>query len=203
MLALRLPFSFDPLIAEAKQRMRRRRAALFVLAVAGAAASTFALWPSGSSPAGRFAHGATSAHLLARLDVPVDGHERAWRSGIRAIEAGRISPAAIPSLTKLRRAIRNAGAVVVRMRAWPQATAVELVLATAVNPATYLRHRAGVLVDLLARGYPYVKIVDPHGAMIFEWYYLPNRGMAGVPPALRGCSPVKDWGPTPPPRPVK
>lgn len=200
---LRLPIALDPLIAEAKQRMRRRRAALVALVLAGAAALTFALWPSGGSPADRLDQGAASTHSLARLNVPVDSHERTWRSGIRAIEAGSASPSTVPPQATLRLAIRRTGAVVVRMRVWPQAPAVELVLATAVSPATYLRHRLGTLVHLLARGYPYVKVVDGRGSTVFEWYYLPHQGMAGVPPELRACSPVQDWGPAPPPCPAK
>jgi len=64
------------------------------------------------------------------------------------------------------------------------------VLATRMNPAEYLVHRARLLVNLLGHGYPYVKVVNARGARIFEWYRLPRQGGVGFPRRLTNCSPV-------------
>ena len=76
-------------------------------------------------------------------------------------------------------------------------------MATNVDPAVYLRHRAVKIVNLLATKSPdYVKVVDGQGSLIWEWGGVANEGFVGRPPALRGCGPVYDWGNTPPPCPV-
>ena len=64
----RLPFSLDPLIAEAKRRMRRRQGlvAVAVLLAAGAAAATFALHGSGGPGSGATRIGHSSAAALLR-----------------------------------------------------------------------------------------------------------------------------------------
>jgi hypothetical protein len=70
----RLPFSLDPLIAEARRRARRRRLLLVLGVAAGAAAATFAL-QSGAGPGGAPPGGsaATEGPVLADGVAPVGG----------------------------------------------------------------------------------------------------------------------------------
>ena len=200
---------FYPLIAEAKLRMRRRRVLMAVLVLlAGAGVLFLILRPSGApgttrvTPHGRNGNGNAVAHLK----VSVDAAERAWRTGINHLYTDATG-LTLPGAARLRRTVVTAahktGATIVRIRVWSTPGAVEVVLATRMNPAEYLAHRAHRLVTLLGRDYPYVKVVNGRGSRIFEWYDLPRGGMVGVPPRLRDCSPVQDWGPTPPPCPVK
>jgi hypothetical protein len=210
----RLPLSLDPLIAEARQRMRRRRAALAVLVLAIAVSLTFALWPSGGHPGVRSGQSVNAQHELARLTVPIDKYERQWRRWV-LLSSARTGPGGYlrhSSLIHIRRTIRAAvtgsGAMVIRLAIWDlHSPRVELVMATATPPAAYLKHDLGRLLGRIPGEYRYVKVVDRQGASIFENFYrvvgVHLEGMVGVPPALGGCSPVKNWGRTPPPCPVK
>jgi hypothetical protein len=203
-----LAYSLDPLIAEAKQRMRRRRLLLLALlaVLVGAVALGFALRPFGGSPSGQAAQSVRSSQALARLTVPIDATERQWRATVRS-EQG--SAAARSTVRRLRHRVLSVAtatdATLVRIRIWRRTSplAVELVVATNVDPAVYLRHRAELLVRVLAGRADYVKVVDGHGASFFDTGGVANEGFVGTPPALEGCSPVKNWGPTPPPCPVK
>jgi hypothetical protein len=73
----RLPFSLDPLIAEAKRRARRRRLLLALGVVAGAAVAAPLALQSGAGPggAGPIAGGAAARQgpVLASGDAPVTG----------------------------------------------------------------------------------------------------------------------------------
>jgi hypothetical protein len=190
-----LPLSLDPLMAEAKRRMRRRRVmlALLILLVGGAGL-TLALRPSGGGPSPtRPVQQAQSPQGLRHITVPVDSYERTWRARIESGTGPALSrSAAVLLRRKVVRAVRRSGATVLRIRVWRRAApmSVEVVLATAMSPATYLRDRLEGLVGLLAHGNPYVKVVGPRGSRLFEWYYSPGQGMVGVPHALQMCSPV-------------
>jgi hypothetical protein len=200
---------FDPLIAEAKLRMRRRRVVLALFALlTGAAVLTLILRPSAPPGTTRVSPHRSTGSALAHVKVPVDGAERTWRAGIRAMN--RNSQCAC-GLTvsgerrldrKVTRVAGRTGATIVRMKIWPRFGEVELVLATAANPAFYLKHQLPPLVSALDRGDPYVKVVNSRGSSIFEWYYLAGQGMVGVPRRLQSCSPVANWGDPPPPCPA-
>lgn len=208
------PGAVDPLIGEARERMRRRRAALVVLAVAFAAALTSALWPSGAPPAGPRTQNHGTEPRLAHVAVPLDGYERQWRRWVLLSDHGPAGGYARPTkLSRMQRHIRAAvaasGADVVRLKVWNVPwTPVELVVATNVRPAAYLRNDLGALLARIHGEYRYVKVVDGHGNRLFENYYRTRdghfEGMVGVPARLRACSPVSHWGPdNSPPCPVK
>jgi hypothetical protein len=174
--------------------MRRRRIVVaLIILLAGVTALGFALRPSGGPSSTRSGQHAQSPQALAHITVPVDRYERTWRAGIKStIDSGLSRAAALQLRQQVVRAVRGTGATILRIKVWRKASpsAVEVVLVTAISPATYLRHRLGRPVSLLAHGDPYVKVVDSRGSRIFEWYYLPGQGMVGVPRALQMCSPV-------------
>lgn len=206
----------DPLIAAAKFRMRRRRTVALVLALlVGVAALAFLLRPwgtPGTSPVkGHNAHADRSA--LAHLKVPVDSGERTWQKGTESAirnsqtASGLTRAGAIRLHKEVVSAAQKTGATIVRFRVWPRAGSVELVLATAMNPAEYLVHHLPSLVTRLAHGDPYVKVVNARGAMVFEWYYLQGSGMVGYAKGLDECGPIYHSEPVmtggPPSCPVK
>ena len=198
MLAPRLPFSFDPLIAEAKQRMRRRRFLLAVLAlIVAASILAFALWPSGGSPVGRPDPTRHSNQALGRLSVPPDNIERHWRTSVGSIKGRAIAPSTMRRLREhVLAVVSTTGATVVRMRIRRRTSppAVELVIATDVRPAVFLRHRAIRFVRALQRP-SYLRVVDTRGTSFFEWGGADGfGGFVGVPPRLQSCSPVSAWG---------
>ena len=199
---LRLPIALDPLIAEAKQRMRRRRLLWAALLVIGAAALSFSLWPSGGPARVRSAQSGHGDQRLASLAVPMGKYEREWREWIRKLSLE--SPASSSSVAHVQREVRRSvaasGARVVRLMVWPTTAppAVELVIATAVRPATYLRHDLRPLLSSIGNEYRYVEVVDRDGTSIFKSGYRIRdghpEGTVGVPPELQACSPASAWG---------
>ena len=188
--------ALDPLIAEAKRRMRRRRVVLVFVLIAGSAIAAYGLGPGGWLGSAQTGHSASSGHSLARLVVPIDSTERRWRSSVRGL--GGPVTASAEALQLRRRAlsiIGETGAIPIRIKIWRRTSpaAVELVAATRMNPAAYLRHRAVKFVDAF-RWPVYVKIVNGRGSYIFEWGGAANGGFVGAPPALENCSPVMNWG---------
>jgi hypothetical protein len=217
----RLPFALDPLIAEAKRRMRRRRVLVVALlllfgTITGAAviATGSAGGPRSAGPPGsqQVQHPAAS---LSQFQVPIDATERQWRTWVLSHGYGiTVGPRA--NLSRLRRDIRSAveasGAMLVRLKLWEANTRrppVEVVVATAANPAIYLRRHLMPLLDVIDHGYLFVKVVDRRGSMIFERSTLTTsngspEGTVGVPRDLQGCSPViASWIDNPPPCPVR
>jgi hypothetical protein len=197
-----IPVSLDPLIAEAKQRMRRRRTTLAaIVLLAGATAATLALRPWGSAPVGGHVSPRAGAKpALARLHVPMDSDERHWRSLVRGLAGPAASRSAV--LTRRSEVVRllNAtGAALVRLKIWPRTSppAVELVATTSLNPAVFLRHHAMDILTALAARPDFVKVVDARGSEVFEWGGASNEGFVGVPPALYYCQPVGTGMPPP------
>jgi hypothetical protein len=107
------------------------------------------------------------------------------------------------------------GLRVVRLKVWRTTAtpSVELVVATASAPGTYLKHGLYPLVSRFGLGsFQYVKVVDRHGKSIYERGSRPvkvgggvgGQGMVRVQPALRGCGWfVREFGPKPPPCPAR
>ncbi len=188
--------ALDPLIAEAKFRMRRRRVLLAVVALfAAAAVAALTLRPSGAPGTTRVTgHHPGQDAQLAHLKVPVDATERQWRAGIRAIvpecACGLTAKGATELRDKVVAAAHKTDATVVRIRVWKPSGEVEAVLATRTNPAEYLVHRASLLVNLLSHGYPYVRIVNGSGSRFYEWYRLPGQGGVWMPRPLTLCGPI-------------
>lgn len=201
----RLPFSFDPLLAEAKRRRRRRRllgAALLVLVgaiVAGAVAASRS--PGGPQSAGptRGQHVQHPSTKLAQVSVPVDNTERLWRTWVLSHGYGiTLGPRA--DVTGLRRrveaAVAASGAGLVRLKVWAGNTRqppVELVVATE-HPAVYLRHRLEAVLAPFDHGYLYLQVANGHGAKILEWTLRTRVGSLYVKPALDQCSPITHGG---------
>lgn len=189
--------ALDPLIAEAKRRTQRRRLVLVAATIAGVAIAGYGLGPGGWIGGSRFSNSASSEQSLAHLVVPLDGTERQWRSRVRA----GLTPAdnyasSVPAFRRRAMEIaRDTGAVPIRVKIWPGATpaAVEIVAATAMDPAAYLRHRAAKWLSSFPRPI-FVKIVNPSGSRIFEWGGVGNEGFVGTAPGLDNCSPVRHWG---------
>ena len=188
--------------------MRKRRIAFaLLLLLAGAGALTFALRPSGGQSSTGTGQHAQSSPALSHIVVPVDSYERKWRAWIESNTGYGISrSSALVLRRKVVRITNQTGATLLRIRIWRKASpvAVEVALATAIDPAFYLRHRLGRLVTSLGGHATYVKVVDPRGSRIFEWYERPGEGMVGVSNALMMCSPVQAIGAVnPPPCPAK
>lgn len=209
--APRLPFALDPLIAEAKQRMRRRRGAWLVLVLAGAVALAFALWPSGGPPAVQSVRNAQTSPGLASLSVPMDKYELQWRRWIRKPGLGELAPSTsvAPLRHKVLSYVTASGASVVRLTVWRTSAppSVELVVATALPPAAYLRHRLNRLLREIPGEYHFVQVVNRRGKSIFENSFLTRdghfEGMVGVPRRLQMCSPVSASWMNPLPCPAK
>lgn len=207
----RLPFSLDPLIAEARRRARRRGLVvlLLVLLLGVATGVIFALPPSGG-PSGAGSGGEPGVRFSAnapRIEVPLDATEVRWRSAVRGGAVELPQPlAALGSTTQRphhhrlavrRRAVAAAvsasGARLVRLRVWRTSSPppVELVVKIDSSPAAYLRHDVLALLDTIAGNDAYLKVVDTRGARILEWATLPGNWTTIVPPALRACSPLQ------------
>jgi hypothetical protein len=187
---------FDPLIAEAKVRMRRRRILMAVLVLlAGASVLFFLLRPSGPPATWLRSHGENGNDAsLAHLKVPFDATEQKWRSGIQSAPWQCACGLTPKGRAQLRRKVVSAadksGASVVRVKVWSTPGTVEVVLATQVDPAEYLRHRLRPLVTLLGGSYPYVRVVDASGSRVFEWYRIPHEGGVWYPYPLTLCGPI-------------
>jgi hypothetical protein len=204
---------FDPLIAEAKLRMRRRRVVTSALVLlAGACAAFFILRPSGGpGTTGVTSRGANGNQgSLAHLKVPVDDTEQKWRSGMESADWGCACGLTAKGQEQLRgqvdSAARNSGATVVRIKIWPTPGSAEVVLATRTEPAEYVRHRLERLLlalDPSRHAYLYAKVVDSHGSTVFEWAVLPDRTITDIPRRLQMCDPAFAYArPAPPPCPV-
>lgn len=209
----RLPLSLDPLIAEAKRRAKQRRVlVLAVLVVIGITVGVvFALQsPGGPSVGGSSAsRGVQSSAGLANLAVPVDPTERHWRQWIGS-EA--LSPAVSRSLAiGAERAVRShvaaSGATVVRLRLWRTTAppSVELVVATAIPAAVYLKYRMLQLFAGINSHYMFLEVVDRHGSKIIQFVLRYGHGTVYIRPGLEGCSPglVLGLATNPPPCPAK
>jgi hypothetical protein len=206
---------FDPLIAEANLRMRRRRVVIAGLALLAGAAVMFLIFrPSGAPGTSHLTSGGRNSTPFRQIVVPVDSAERTWRAGTESMirnsqtASGLTRTAVIRLHREVVSAAQKTGATVVRIKVWPRFGAVELVIATAMNPAEYLVHHLPRLVSLLEHGDPYVKVVNSRGSRIFEWYYLSGSGMVGYAKGLDQCGPVYHGEPVilgggPPPCPVK
>jgi hypothetical protein len=206
------PVALDPLIAEAKQRMRRRRILLIGLigALILAAGAMVTLRPFGSTPAGRSVRSADGPRQLAHLKVPVNAYERQWRRWIRHYVSRSDEIRTVAEVQRaLRASVAASGAEILRLNVWPTTAppSVELVVTTSISPAVYLKHDLAPLLGAIHGEWRYVEVVDKHGTVIFQNGYRRRaghfEGMVGVPPRLGGCSPVANWGDTPPPCPVK
>lgn len=177
----------DPLIAEAKQRMRRRRTMVVAIGLlAGATVLTIALRPWGGSPADRGAH-VEPKDALSQLRVPLDAGERHWRS-LLPIDGGPAPRSAIVARRReVAQALAATGATLVRLKVWRRMTppAVELVVATSTDSAIFAGRRFMRLVAI--RRPDYVRVVDAHGSMTFVWGGAGNEGFVGSAPALAGC----------------
>ena len=213
--ARRLPFSVDPLMEEAKRRMRRRRsigaAALMLVGAVVAVAILASRSPGGPHSAGpprgrQVQHSSTS---LTQVEVPVDNAERLWRTWVLSHGFG-ITVGPRVNVTALRRrveaAVAASGADLVRLKVWEGNTKyppVELVVATD-HPAVYLRHRLSAVLAPFDHGYLYVQVANGRGAKILEWTLRTRTGSLYVKPALDQCSPIMHSGLiTTPPCPVK
>jgi hypothetical protein len=208
----RLPFSLDPLMAEARRRARQRRflvALLALVIVGGVLGAMLATRPSGPGPGGLGLgqHGQPGTDAT-RAGVPEDASERAW---VRWIKTQSIKGVGFYALRAPRAAVQTAveatGARLIRLHVWPTTPAsVEVVVRTTAPPAVYLRHRLARVLAVLGHGYVFVEAVNSRGSSIFEWFTRTKGGMhegsVGVPRRLQGCSPVTNWGDPPPPCPV-
>jgi hypothetical protein len=200
------PIPFDPLIAEAKHRMRRRQAvfvATFLLV--GAIALTLALRPWGNAPTGRVPLKAGANPALSTLHVPMDSTERHWRSLLPAL-TGAPAPrsAVLATRNDVIRVVNATGATLVRLKIWPRTSppAVELVVATNTDSAIFVRSRFRHFFDLNRPDY--VRVVDARGSETFEWGGAGNEGFVGSSPALAGCIATLHWDiARTPPCPVK
>jgi hypothetical protein len=109
-LPVHLPISFDPLLAEAKRRMRKRRLLLAVLIVASAVSATLALRAPGTTPAGR------NSAPVTRLALRVHGQ------GVLSVGKTRlrcISQAASEIVCKDTASVRRRSAATLRERPRP------------------------------------------------------------------------------------
>ncbi len=182
--------SLDPLIAEAKRRMRRRQlgvATLVLLAVA--VASTFALRPFGGGATHRATPVENANHDPAAPPVPFDSAERQWQASVRKLGGYPADDAALRA--RLTAMVHQSGASVARLIIWHGTSpkAIELVVATRVRPALYIRHRVWPLRLKLPRP-SYLRVVDPRTSRILEEGGVGNEGFFGVPPALYYCAGV-------------
>jgi hypothetical protein len=220
-----LPSGFDPLIAEAKRRMRLRRGVLALLVlIAAGAVLTLILRPTLEPGPIRVTFHTASRNPLARINVPVDATEREWRIAIKSASASNRKDSLVPTWaataltssdvarlhTRVAEAVAKTGAAVVRMSVWPRAGAVEMVLAMGAKPAEYLKHRLpGIFaVSPFWNGWSYFKIVDGTGSSVFEWSNRPGQTAYGSPyHRLWGCAATplgeEGGGSGPPPCPVK
>jgi hypothetical protein len=188
--------ALDPLIAEAHRRTRRRRLAAAFALVAGVAIVAYGLGPGGWLSSSLGGHSARSRQSLAHVVIPVDRTERLWRSLVRGLGGPATGTARARELRSRALAIiGKTGATPIRIKVWrnTRPAAVEVVAATRMNPAEYLRHRAVTFVDAFSPPV-FIKIVGPHGSKIFEWGGAGNTGFVGTPRGLDNCSPVLHWG---------
>jgi hypothetical protein len=90
----------------------------------------------------------------------------------------------------------------------PDGIAVEATLESD-DPASFLEHRMPTFLDALGDHSnldgTYISLVDGRGKTVWETSSNDriSEGSVGSRPDLTGCSPVANWGPTPPPCPVK
>lgn len=206
-------FSLAPLIGEAWRRARQRRLFLvaLLLVLLGVALGAFFGLRGPSAPGQSAGHGVQAGQSLAHMRVPMDAYERQWRRWIRSYASGSHAQSSrVPVLSReLRSHVAASGATVVRLKLWPTTAppSVELVVATATPPAVYLKHGLWRLLGTVHGEFRFVEVVDRRGSIVFQNMYRVQgnhtEGLVGVAPRLRGCSPVQDWGESPPPCPVK
>ena len=176
--------------------MRRRRLAGVFALIAGVAIAAYGLGPGRWLGTSQVGHSTPSSQSLAHIVVPVDSTERLWRSLVRGLAGPATGTAKALELRGQALAIiGKTGATPIRIKIWRNTSpaALEVVAATRMNPAEYLRHRAVKLVDAFSRPV-FVKIVGPSGSKIFEWGGAANTGFVGTPPGLDNCSPVLHLG---------
>ena len=207
----RLPFSLDPLMAEAKRRARQRRflvALLVLLIVGGVLGTVLANRPSGGPGPGGLGQRVQPGTDSTRIGVPESAAERAW---VRWIKTQSIDGVGFDALhapkVAVQAAVEATGARLIRLHVWPTSPAsVEVVVRTTAPPAVYLRHRLPRVLAVLGHGYVFVEAVNARGSSIFQWFTRTKggtqEGSVGVPYPLQGCSPVTNWGNPPPPCPV-
>jgi hypothetical protein len=205
--APRQSFALDPLIAEAKHRMRRRRLLLLAVLVVAAVGLAFVLKPWGGPGPARPAHGVPNvAQALAQLTVPANAQERHWLSWIEH-QTPHPPPSKSSVLLERRQVSAHAaasGATVVRLKIWRTTAppAPEVVVATAMRPAVYLRHHLNVLFSGFHGRYYFVEVVDRRGRKITEAAYTTREGTYYIRPRLYNCGVVTTGFPSTVPCPV-
>jgi hypothetical protein len=144
--------------------------------------------------------------------------DRARDEGLRAVDGfpaptpvhAAAADAGTQVQARLRSAAATAGAGVDDIAVGePNGLAVLLVLRTD-NPAVFLKRGLPAVLATLGdrwRDYEgtFVEVVDEDGAFVWGAGTDPrtSHGSVGTRAGLEGCSPIPNWGPTPPPCPVK
>lgn len=126
------------------------------------------------------------------------------------------SPVAVPApdaraqvQARLRAAASAASAAIDELTiSEPDGLAV-LVVLRVPDPGPFLKHRLPAILEALGdrwRDYDgtFVEVVDEEGAFVWAAGTVPrtSHGSVGTRAGLEGCSPVANWGPTPPPCPT-
>jgi hypothetical protein len=181
-------------VARATEWHGRRPLALaaLVVVVGIAAGVVFALrspgGPNAVGSGGR--HGLQSISGLASIAVPVDPTELHWRQWI----SKQAQRPVVGRSDRVRRVVEShaaaSGAAVVRLRLWrtTQPPSVELVVATAIPAAVYLRHHLSQLYAGINGHYMFVEVVDARGSKFFQSALRLDNGTAYIRPGLQGCA---------------
>jgi len=161
---------FDPLIAEAKQRMRRRRVLVTLLVlVAGAGVLFPILRPSGAPGTARVTS-QPAGNALAHIYVPLE-----WRQRGPLVNFVTVQPAGMSIgprfVRQLKRRVASGedktGVTVTQFKVWRKAEAVEMVVAYGATRTESSRRRLQRFATFLADpldGYPWLRVVDRTGA---------------------------------------
>jgi hypothetical protein len=144
--------------------------------------------------------------------------DRARDEGLRPVDGfpapspvhAAAADAATQVQARLRSAAANAGAGVDEIAVGePNGLAVLVVLHTD-DPAVFLKQKLPAVLAAFGdrwRDYEgtFVEVVDEDGAFVWGAGTDPrtSHGSVGTRAGLEGCSPIPNWGPTPPPCPVK
>ena len=129
------------------------------------------------------------------LNLTARSHrETQWLGTFRAAHIAS-GPLAHRMAARIRKAVRESGATLVRLRIYSLPELAPSVVLVAPRPAHFLGEPLQHVFQSYGGGhYGHLLVLDPFGRFVFENFFTGNGGSAYFGPGYEGCSPGYDEG---------
>jgi hypothetical protein len=127
--------------------------------------------------------------------VPPSKLERQWLGRWDLAPASRHAKTPNRLDQAISRSARHGGVQLVTVSTYRTPSLSPAITLAVSEPASFLKHRLKPIV-LATRPYSaaYIRILDPSGRRVLEWYKTGSGGALYAHPGLEGCSPIMAYG---------